>query len=287
MTNIKVIEKRGEKLGKTIAILAGVHGNEACGVKAFDKLIPELKIESGKVFFIYANLEAIRQNKRSVEFNLNRCFLKEQSKEIEKTTEGRTVREIMPYLDEADAMLDLHASMIRDSQPFVICDEKQLPNAEIFDSEIASYNWDIFEPGSTDNYMNLQNKPGFCFECGYLGDSNTQKIAENAIKNFLIYTGNISGDVQFKRNQRVLKIKDLYKNKKAGFKKARYFPDFEKFEEKTLLGKEGDIEIYADEGNIVLFIKDQDKLNEECFLLAEETYLNQNSITKSENEVRK
>ena len=53
-------------------------------------------------------------------------------------------------------------------------------------------------------------------------------------------------------------------------------------EEKTLVGKEGDKEVYAEKGNIVLFMNETDKLDDECFLLAEEIYLNQNSLTKSE-----
>jgi len=267
-----------------VVILAGVHGNEVCGVKAFNNLIPKLKIKNGKIFFIYANLEAIKQNKRLIECNLNRCFLKKQTSEIEKSIEGKTAKEIMPYLDRAEAMLDIHASNIQDSKPFIICDLKQLSKGEIFEAEIVSYNWDVFEPGSSDYYMNLQSKPGFCFECGYFNDEKTQEIAEKAIKNFLVYSGNVSGKIRYKKDQKILKIKSLYKNKQSSFKRARYFPDFEKFKQKTLLGKEGNKKIYANKGDIVLFIKDKEKLNEECFLLAKETLLNKKQLNKSERE---
>lgn len=287
MINIKVIEKIGEKPGKTAVILAGVHGNEVCGVKAFDNLIPKLKIENGKVYFIYANLEAIKLNKRFIEYNLNRCFLKEQPEEIKETLEGETARKIMPYLDKADVLLDIHASYIQDSISFVICDRKQIKDAKIFDADISSYNWDEFEFGSTDYYMNIQGKPGFCFECGFLENLKTQEIAEKAIKNFLIYSGNVSGKLKLKEKQKVIMIKSLYKNKNSSFKRIRYFPDFEKFKERTLIGKEGDNEIYSNKGDIILFAKDNGNLNEECFLLAEEaeeTLINPESLTKSEED---
>jgi len=92
-SNIKVICKKGGKTGKTTLILAGVHGNEKCGIIAFDKIIKNIKIESGKVYFIYSNLKAIKQNKRYIEKNLNRCFFKKQSKEIKLSLEGNTARE--------------------------------------------------------------------------------------------------------------------------------------------------------------------------------------------------
>lgn len=276
--NIKVVVKTGKNPGKNTVILAGVHGNEICGIRALDNIIPKINIEFGKITFIYANLEAIKQNKRFIEKNLNRCFFKKQPAEIEGTLEGRTAKEIMPYLDSADLLLDVHASYIKDSTPFVICDKKNVKTAEIFNGEIVSYNWDPFEQGSTDYYMNLQGKPGFCIECGYLGDSETQRIAENAITNFLIYSGNIIGDLLLRKDQRIIRIKSLYKNTEEKFKITRYFPDFEKFVERTLIGKEGNREVYADAGDIILFAQDNEKIGEECFLLGEETLLNNTKL---------
>ncbi len=276
--NIRIIEKCGNKPGKTTVIIAGIHGNETPGIKAFDRIIPELKIEFGKVIFIYANLEAIKQNKRFIEKNLNRCFFKQQSFEIAESLEGKTAMEILPYLDFADFVLDLHASFTKDSTPFIICDKTQIKNAIIFDADIVTYNWDLFEPGSTDYYMNLQNKPGFCFECGYLNDNKSYKNAKKAIYNFLVFTENINGKLLTKQNQRYLKIKYIYKNKEKPFKKIKDFKDFTKFKEKTVIGKEGDRLITIDKEDIILFLRDSENLNEECFLIAKETLLNKEKL---------
>lgn len=269
MNNIKVIEKKGKQPGKTLVVLAGVHGNEVCGVRAFDNLVYDLEITSGKVYFIYSNLKAISQNKRFIEQNLNRCFLKEQNEEIGESLEGRTAREIIPYLIEADAMLDVHASFTKDSKPFVICDESQMEKAKIFDSDLSVCNFDEFERGSTDYYMNLQRKPGFCFECGFLGDPKTQEIAEKAIISFLTYFGAIEGEVNLKK-QTKLKLNGLYFNRNGAFRLERYFSDFEKLKERTLIGYDREGEVYADGGSYILFARNREKLNEECFLSAVE-----------------
>lgn len=286
MTNIKVIEKIGERPGKTTVILAGVHGNEICGIKALDELIPTTKITSGKVIFIYANLMAISEGKRQIEKNLNRCFLENQPKEIINTFEGKTAREIMPYLEESDAMLDLHASFTKKSVPFLIIDEKNLNLSNLFDTEIISFNWDNFEPGSTDYYMNLQNKPGICFECGYLGDNNSIQRAKEAILNFLRFSENIDGEVRLKESQRFLKLKSIYFNKDAPFKVINNLPDFWKANERTLIAKEGDKKVFLESREIVLFLANNENLNEECFLTAEETLINKENLTKPSKELK-
>lgn len=277
-SNIKVTVKEGNKPGKTIVILAGVHGNEVCGVKAFDEIIPNLKIECGKVIFIYANLEAIKQNKRFVEKNLNRCFFKNQPLEIVNTLEGKTAKEITPYLDISDGLLDMHSSNNPETNPFIICDESQIDNARIFDPKIVTFNWDPFEPGSTDYYMNQLKKPAFCIECGYVTDISAIDVAKKAIFDFLIFNKNISGNISLNNDKKFLKIKRLFKNESNFFKKVRDFKDFEKVSGKFVIGYDGINPVYVFEGDIILFLKDTNKSNDECFLVAEETLLNKDKL---------
>ncbi len=280
-SNIKVICKSGKKSGKTIVLLASIHGNEKCGVIAFNKILKNIKIESGKVYFIYANLKAIRQNKRFIEKNLNRCFFIRQSKEIKLSFEGKTAREIIPYLNSADLMLDLHASPTKDAKPFVICDKKQIKYAYIFNSKIITYNWDPFEPGSTDYYMNQRDKSAFCFECGYAKNNESSKVAEKTIRNFLIFTKNIKGKLYTRKNQRILKITSIFINRKSSFKKRKYYKDFKKLNKKTLIGYEGKIPIFIKKNEIIFFLKNKKELNEECFLIAKENLNKQCCSIKS------
>ena len=268
-TNIKVVEKQGIKEGKNLIVLVGVHGNEVCGVKAADFLLPKLQIKSGKVTFIYANLEAIKQNKRFMEQNLNRCFFNEQPSEIKQSLEGQTAKEIMPYLKRAEVLLDIHASLTKDSIPFIICDESNINVARVLNPEKIVCNIDEFHPGSTDGYMNLQSKPGFCFECGYANAPDTQDIAERAIIQFLKYYGAIDKESNVTlTNPLIIKIIDLYKNKYGSFKVSRYFRDFEEIKDRTLKGLDGNRKVYIDKGKVVLFVRDRENMGEECFLIA-------------------
>jgi len=283
MKNIKVIEKNGIQPGKKVVVLAGVHGNESFGVKMLERVIPNLKIISGKVTFIFANLEAIKQNKRFIDFNLNRCFYKNQPKEIINTLEGKTAREIIPYLEETDYMLDIHGTWNPYSVEFIICMPQSFEFAKIIPFEKISWNWDEFEPGSTDYYMNLKNKIGICIECGYSKDPESEIRAEESLRNFLIKSGSIRGELTSLKKQTCYKIINLYKNKYGKFKKSREFADFEKLKEKTLVGFDGKEKIFLYKDDSLIFIADYENIEEECFLIArEETLLNTQNLSNSE-----
>ncbi len=284
-SNIKVIEKVGAKPGKTLVVLAGIHGNEICGVRAFDSLIKKLKVESGKVYFIYANLEAIRKNKRFIDYNLNRLFRKTLPKESFGSLEAKTAKEITPYLKKADVVLDIHASFTPKSSPFVICDEKWIRISNIFNAKIASFNWDEFEPGSTDYYMNKQGKPGFCYECGFLKDPTSTDKAKQAIIQFLIYYKCLSGKLILRKNQRIMKITGLYKNSTQKFIRTRKFRDFEKLKRKTLVGKDGIKRVCAEKGQSILFVRNAERIGEECFLTAQE--INNPKVNKTRSFLRR
>ena len=62
----------------------------------------------------------------------------------------------------------------------------------------------------------------------------------------------------------------MYKNKYGSFKTKRYFRDFEKMKNITLIGLDGDREVYVDKGKVVLFVRDRENVGEECFLICEE-----------------
>ncbi|HMB66193.1 MAG TPA: succinylglutamate desuccinylase/aspartoacylase family protein, partial [Patescibacteria group bacterium] len=175
-----IIKKSGGKPGKKLAVFAGVHGNEKAGVFALEKLIKNLEIEAGEVYFVYANPRAIEQDVRYTEKNLNRCFFKEAGGSYEE----KRAKELMPILDECDALLDLHASNNKEATPFVICGEDCRDIVGIFDFDIISFGWDDIEPGSTDGYMYHQGKPGICLECGsvYQSEENFDLAYDSALR---------------------------------------------------------------------------------------------------------
>ena len=115
-----VFIKKGKKPGKTVAIFGGIHGNEKVGVKMIDILRKNLQVEAGTVYLVYGNPEAIKQNKRFIKKNLNRCFKKDNQG---KTVEDKRARELMKILDKCDALLDLHSFTNPEGERFVVCEK--------------------------------------------------------------------------------------------------------------------------------------------------------------------
>jgi len=268
LENSTVFIHQAERPGNTALIIAGIHGNERCGVEACENFLKDFEIQQGKLIVIYANKEAIARNTRCKEYNLNRCFLKQQPEAMAVSLEGRTAKALMPYLNEADVLLDLHASFSLESQPFVICDEKNVELAKIFSAEKVLTNIDAFHPGSTDAYMNNQGKIAFCSECGYLGDEKATSVAEEAIRAFLQAREECFKNLP-QRKQAVYKVVTLFRNTKEPFKMAREFKDFEELKEKTLIGYEGEKSIFGEKDDVLLFVRNAPSINEECFLVAQ------------------
>src|ERR1700674_4153678 len=108
----EVIELIGKEKGSTSMILVGVHGDEKCGVEAINKILPNLQIEKGRVLIAYGNPRAIELNIRFTEANLNRMFKSNDhlSESDKKSYEYKRAQFLKKYLDQADALLDVHAS---------------------------------------------------------------------------------------------------------------------------------------------------------------------------------
>ena len=274
-SNIKIVEKKGILPGKTVLLLAGVHGNEVCGVKAFDNLIPIIQVERGTVIFCYANLEAIQQNKRLIETNMNRCFLDEQPENVKNTIEGRTAKEIMQLMKKSDILLDIHASNSIESTPFIIAEPESWEYARIIQFNNITYNWDEYEKGATESYMHIAGKKGIAIECGYINNPKGQEIAEQTILIVLQKAGAIQGELpEENKKQEVYKIEGLHINKNAPFKKIKEFADFEYISKQTIIGYEGITPIHAEEGYHILFVRDREQTGQECFLIARKEIAN-------------
>jgi len=251
-------------------VLVGVHGDEVCGVRALDLLLPRLEIEKGTVWFGYGNPRAIAQDVRYTEENLNRMFKddKELSEAEKRSYEYGRAQYIKQYLDHVDVLLDVHASFTPDSKPFIICES----NA----SEIASYlpfdrvvsGFDTIQPGGTDYYMNRGGKIGICVECGYLGDPASTQRAYDTIVAFLKVRGHLPNDMR-PRTQSTIQMKEMYLTKTNRFTLARSFNDFEEVIEGEVIGRDGSEKIYAKKNGVILFARNRSQKEDEAFLFGE------------------
>lgn len=269
----QIILKQGKKEGHTSVVLAGVHGNEKCGVNALDLILPDLEIECGKVYFIYGNPEAIKLNKRFTEYNLNRAFgdPTNYSEEIRESYEYKRSLVIKKYLDEASALLDIH-SAARPTEPFIFCESVSFETACMLPEDfkrIVSGSDDV-EPGATDGYMSQRNKIGLCIECGQHDAVHVTDLATRSIFSFLKARKHISGETKIQKNRVHAKLTYAYYTKTDSFILTKDFDDFTEVTKGEIIGKDGDLNVCAPFTGLIVFARNCEKKNTEGFLMGKD-----------------
>lgn len=265
-----ILLKKGKNPGPTLAVFAGIHGNEKVGVLAIAKVVSEIEITSGSVYFVFANPPAIKASERSVNKNLNRCFLKENNGD---TWEDARARKLMKILDVCDSLLDLHASNIPESTPFAICEELAFPFVKNFDIKIVSTGWDSIEPGATDGYMLQNGKPGVCLECGFADDGDLyMSLAEKSIYAFLRFYRVIEGAIENQKfdKKRLVHVDRVIKRTDDVFEFAKEFKDFEKLDSGKVFASDSRRSYIAEDGDVILFAHPVKEMGAEMCILGKE-----------------
>lgn len=265
-----IITIKGEESGPTSMILVGVHGNERCGVEAIQKLLPKLRIDKGTVHIGYGNPRAIEQGVRFIEVNLNRMFKSDDTLSVEQKNsyEYGRAQYLKEYMDQADVLLDIHASSNSESRIFAICESNADEIIKYLPVPLIVSGFDTIQPGGTDWYMNMIGKIGICVECGYLADPSATIVAEESILNFLVARGHNIGKTN-RQEQRRIHVYELYYSKTDSFKLTKVFYDFEEINKGDVIGIDGEESVVVEKDSIILFAHDRDKRGEEAFLLGE------------------
>jgi len=272
----KIITIDSGKKGPIVTLIGGIHGDEYCGVEVLDKLKNKLKLKKGKVFIIFGNPRAIKNNVRQTQENLNRVFREEKdlTQKEKNSYEYVRSREIMPFLIKSDVVLDLHSSYVQKSKPFIICEKNSMDLAKILPASIVCLGFDNVHPGSTDYFMNKKKKKGICIECGVIGSRRANSIAKKSIEVILAHLKMIeSGEKPKKNKQHMLKVSYVYKTKTNNFKLRKKFDDFEKIKKDELIGFDGGEKIYSDSNQMIVFARNCSKVGTEAFVML--------SLTKS------
>jgi predicted deacylase len=108
--------------GRRLIVLGAVHGNETCGTRAIERLLPELddgslKIVRGSVTFLpVTNPLAYERGQRAGDRNLNRNL---RPNPEPQDFEDRIANVLCPLLAEHEVLLDLH-SFHTAGQPFAM-----------------------------------------------------------------------------------------------------------------------------------------------------------------------
>jgi succinylglutamate desuccinylase len=261
--------------GPRVAIMAGVHGNEPCGLLAFQKIFETgLQIQKGSVTFLLGSKKAVEHSVRAYECNLNRMFRRdEQLTETEKASyEYPISRAIMKELDEVDVLLDIHSSPAGDTRPFVICETHSFPVATLLPVKTIVRGLDTFHPLGTDGYMNSIGKQGLCIECGNHNDPGAVTAAVEAVYRLLSGLRMIEKDFgsdELLLTKEYIEVVGIYKAKQD-FTACKSFADFEKVEAGTLVGYDADREVRMESDGVVLFMANKASVGEEAFVYGRE-----------------
>lgn len=104
--------------GPRVVLTALIHGNEVCGAVALERVLSEPPVlREGSLTLVFCNLQAYGRlddaNKskcRFVDEDLNRVWGRVDAPATgEETYEVRRARELLPFLEEADVLVDLHS----------------------------------------------------------------------------------------------------------------------------------------------------------------------------------
>ena len=114
--------------GPNVMVQALTHGNEFCGALALKLLFEEkIKPEQGKLTLAFANVGAFARfdfanpdRSRYIDEDYNRVWEDEALLGPRDSAELRRARELRPYVDAADYLLDLH-SMHEPCRPIMVC----------------------------------------------------------------------------------------------------------------------------------------------------------------------
>jgi predicted deacylase len=236
--------------GLRVALTALIHGNELCGAWAAAGLLESLHggsaLQCGELTVAFCNLDAFDRfdpkqpdASRFVEEDLNRQWSAERLASG-STVERRRAAELLPWLQDADALLDLH-SMHEQGSPLLLAGPL-VRNGE-FARELGLGGHVVVDAGHADG-TRLRDSGRFgdpegsarslLIECGYHGDPASRRVAQDAVYRLMTSTGLVSPSslpTHWRLDQAgakwALEVTDAVVARSMSFQFARCFEDLE------------------------------------------------------------
>lgn len=220
-TQMKLIHPHvfaGEWPGPRLIVLGAVHGNETCGTRAIERLLPALaagqpRIVAGRLTLVpVTNRLAYERGTRSGDRNLNRELAPTAAP---ADNEDRIANELCPLLAEHDVLLDLH-SFRSGEAPFVMAGPEdntgplqpfaqaaleealalRLGVARAMDGWLETYAAGAARRGGrtaygvgTTEFMRSAGGCALTLECGQHEDPRAPEVAYRAVLNMLAQLG--------------------------------------------------------------------------------------------------
>jgi predicted deacylase len=116
------------RAGPHVMVQALTHGNEWCGAVAVDALLRSgVRPRQGRLTLAFANVEAFARfdpddpnRSRYIDEDYNRVWADDSLLGARDSAELRRARQLRPFVDAADLLLDIH-SMHEPSKPLMVC----------------------------------------------------------------------------------------------------------------------------------------------------------------------
>jgi predicted deacylase len=250
------------KPGPNVMVQALTHGNELCGAIALDFLFSqEVKPVKGKLTLAFANVAAFERfdfgdpdRSRYIDEDYNRVWADEVIGGKRDSAELRRARELRPFVDAADFLLDLH-SMHEPCRPIMVCG--MLDKGAEFARRVGVPADLLIDTGHPAG-VRMRDRGGFgdpksaknalLIECGQHWEKSSADVAIDTTLRFLKATGVVEESfvnprlrLPVPKAQRVVRVTEPVVAKSMDFKFARPWKGLEVIEKAgTVVATDGD-----------------------------------------------
>ena len=189
-----------------LAVVAGVHGDEPCGVRAVERLLDECPTVERPVKLIVANEEALERRVRFVDEDLNRAFPGDPDA---KTHEGRLAHRLVEEL-EGCLTFSMHSTQSH-GEPFAIVNGVTETAAELVPQlpVTAMVETSNFSEGRLFSEIDTIE-----VECGLQGSETAAQNADRLTRAFLTAVGALPGDTMYNELP-VYRLTDVIRKREA------------------------------------------------------------------------
>lgn len=194
--------------GPTVMVSALTHGNEICGAIALDFVLRrQLRPRRGRLIVAFGNVAAFQRfdfddpdASRYVDEDYNRVWADDALFGTRDSIELRRAREMRPFVDSADFLLDLH-SMHEPCAPIMVCG--RIDKGAEFARRIGLPADLLIDTGHPAGLRMIERggfgdpsspKRAVLIECGQHWERNAAAIARDTVLRFLAVTGCVADE---------------------------------------------------------------------------------------------
>jgi len=248
--------------GPIVMLQALTHGNEFCGAIALDTLLKEkVRPRAGRLTLAFANVAAYERfdfddpdRSRYIDEDYNRVWGDDVLRGPRDSAELRRARELRPFVDAADLLLDIH-SMHEPCRPIMVCAKSEksvalswrigVPADLLLDTGHPA-GLRMIERGDFNDPQSA--KAAVLIECGQHWETSAAEVAIDTALRFLKVSGAVDATwadarlrLQPPVQQRVIRVTEPVVAKTMNFRFAMDFGGLEVLPHKgTLVATDGD-----------------------------------------------